>query len=56
MVNTIKATEDQEIGHLGKAYTIMVEPWVDKETFTTWPKGIDVEDPDSYDSPWLAEQ
>jgi len=56
MVNTIKATEDQEISHLGKAYTIMVKPWIDKETFTTCPEGIDMEDPDSYDSLWLAGQ
>jgi hypothetical protein len=56
MINTVKATEDQEITHLGKAYVIMVEPWVDKEIFTTCSEGVDVNDPDNYNSPWLAQQ
>ncbi len=56
MINTVKATEDQEVTHLGKAYTIMVEPWVNREIFTTHPEGVDVNDLDNYNSPWLAQQ
>jgi len=56
MINTVKATEDQEVTHLRKAYTIMVKPWVDREIFTTHPKGVDVNDPDNYNSLWLAQQ
>jgi len=56
MINTVKATEDQEVTHLGKAYVIMVEPWVNKEIFTTHPEGVDVNDPDNYNSLWLAQQ